>query len=126
MTRKDQLGRVWGPQQRITRGEALYMFTRWSAEYLLRENRIGTIENRKLADFVVLNRDYLTVPEDEIGAIDPVLTVVGGQIVYSQPEFAKTAGLPLVGFQEKPSWWQRGTPEEATKARTRPARDSGE
>ena len=70
-----------------------------------------SIEPRKLADFVVLNRDYLRVPEDEIGRIDPVLTVIGGKIATSQPEFAGRAGLPTIGYQGDRSQWKRGGPQ---------------
>jgi predicted amidohydrolase YtcJ len=115
VTRKDINGKVWGPQQRVNRREALYTYTRWSSEYMLRENRIGSIEPKKLADFVVLDRDFLTVPEDEIGQIDPVLTVVGGKIAYTQPAFAQSAGLPVAGFQYDRSFWLRGTPEDRTR-----------
>jgi predicted amidohydrolase YtcJ len=112
VTRKDVNGKVWGPQQRIGRREALYLYTRWSAEYMLRENRIGSIEPRKLADFTVLDRDFLTIPDEEIGQIDPVLTVVGGKVAYSQPAFANSVKLPVVGFQQDRSHWLRGTPED--------------
>ncbi|MBI4478660.1 MAG: amidohydrolase family protein [Acidobacteria bacterium] len=115
VTRKDISGRVWGPQQRINRREALYTYTRWSSEYMLREDRIGSIEPRKLADFVVLDRDYLTIPDDEIGQIDPVLTVVGGRIAYSQPAFANSVGLPVAGIQFDRSHWLRGVPEDVNR-----------
>ena len=92
------------------------MYTRWSAEYVIRENLLGSIEPNKLADFVVLDRDYLTVPEDEIGRIDPVLTVMGGKITYTQPEFATSAALPVVGYQGDRAAWKRGTPEDARRA----------
>ena len=46
------------------------MYTRWSSEYVLRENVLGSIEPRKYADFAVLSEDYLTVPEDDIAMID--------------------------------------------------------
>jgi predicted amidohydrolase YtcJ len=46
------------------------------------ENKIGTIEPGKLADLVVLNRDYFTVPEVEIKQIRSVMTVVNGRIVH--------------------------------------------
>ena len=117
VNRKDVSGKVWGPQQRISRREAFYMYTRWSSEYVLRENLLGSMEPNKYADFAVLNRDYLTVPEDEIGQIDPVLTVMNGKITYTQPEFAASLGLPQVGFRGNPTWWKRGTPEEARRAR---------
>lgn len=117
VTRKDVTGRVWGPQQRINRREALYMYTRWGAEYVLREDMLGSIEPKKYADFAVLSQDYLTVPEDDIAMIDPVLTVMGGKITYTQPEFASSSGMPQVGFRGNPTWWKRGTAEEARKAR---------
>jgi predicted amidohydrolase YtcJ len=116
VNRKDVTGKVWGPQQRITRREALYMYTRWSSEYVLRENVLGSIEPRKYADFAVLSEDYLTVPEDDIAMIDPVLTVMNGKITYTQPEFATSQGLPQVGFRGNPTWWKRGTAEEASRA----------
>lgn len=107
VTRKNAFGKVLGAQQRVGRREALYMYTRWSAEYLLRENVLGSIEPGKAADFAVLNRDYLTVPEDEISQIDPVLMVMGGKILYSEPRFANSQGLPTVGFQGDRSKWIR-------------------
>ncbi|MBI2819646.1 MAG: amidohydrolase family protein [Acidobacteria bacterium] len=113
VNRKDENGKVWGPQQRVSRREALYMYTRWSSEYVLRERKLGSIEPKKYADFVVLNRDYLTVPEDEIGLLDPVLTVMDGEITYSDHEFAAGHGLPQVGYRGDRSHWKRGTPEES-------------
>ncbi|MCZ6751560.1 MAG: hypothetical protein O7E51_16200, partial [Acidobacteria bacterium] len=56
-------------------------------------------------------------PEDEIAMTDSLLTVMGGKITYTQPEFASAQGLPQVGFRENPTWWKRGTPEEARRAR---------
>ena len=44
--------------------------------------RSGSIEPGKLADLVVLDRDYLTVPADEIRNLTPVLTMVGGRVVF--------------------------------------------
>ena len=117
INRKDVNGKVWGSGQRISRREALYTYTRWSSEYLLREDHLGSVEPKKAADFTVLNRDYLTVPEDEIGRLDPVLTVMGGKITYTQPEFAASNNLPQVGYQGDRSWWKRGTPEDATRGR---------
>ena len=117
VNRKDMNGKVWGPRQRINRREAFYMYTRWSSEYVLKEDRLGTIETNKLADFVVLNRDYLTVPEDEIGQIDPVLTVMDGKLVYTEPEFSRSVGLPTVGFQGDRSHWKRGIEGEGDSTR---------
>ena len=115
ITRKDVNGKVWGPDERVSRQEALYMYTRWSSEYVLKENTLGSIEPRKAADLTVLNKDYLTVPEDDIGKLDPVLTVMGGKITYSDPAFASGAGLPTVGYQGPRTRWKRGVVEDAKK-----------
>jgi predicted amidohydrolase YtcJ len=69
--------------QNLTREEALRMFTRGNSWFLRMEDRIGTIEPGKLADMVVLDRDYFTVPEVEIKKIRSVLTVVDGKIVHN-------------------------------------------
>ena len=102
-------------QQAINRNEALYTYTRWSSEFVLREDTMGSIEPKKVADFVVLNRDYLTVPEEEIGRLDPVLTVVGGKLIYTDPDFATSQGLPQVGFRGSRERWQRGGPEDRNR-----------
>jgi predicted amidohydrolase YtcJ len=73
--------RVNGDQQ-ITRQEALQLFTRGNSWFLRMENKIGSIETGKLADLVVLDRDYFTVPDAEIRKIRSVLTVVDGRVVY--------------------------------------------
>jgi predicted amidohydrolase YtcJ len=46
------------------------------------EDKVGTIETGKLADLVVLNKDYFTVPEVEIKQIRAALTIVNGRVVY--------------------------------------------
>lgn len=108
ITRKDDVtGRVWGPQQRISRREALYTYTRWSAWHVWKEKYIGSIEPGKWADLVIIDKDYLTVPEDDMTQINPLLTIAGGKIAYSEPQFASGAGLPTVGFQAPADWWKR-------------------
>ncbi|MCH8267661.1 MAG: amidohydrolase family protein, partial [Acidobacteria bacterium] len=97
MTRKDREGNVWGPQERLDRETVLKMITRWAAEYLLRENELGSIEAGKLADLVVLDRDYMTIPEEEISEIQPQLTVLGGEIVFVHPRFANEYNLRPAG-----------------------------
>ena len=68
----------------ITREEALIAHTRSNAYLMFMEDDLGTLETGKLADLVVLDRDYMTVPVDDIRAIEPVMTMVGGKIVYEQ------------------------------------------
>jgi len=74
--------RVNGDQQ-ITRQEALRVFTRGNSWFLRMEDNIGSIEPGKLADLVVLDRDYFAIPDQEIKKIQSVLTVVDGKIVHN-------------------------------------------
>jgi hypothetical protein len=78
-------GEVVGPDQRITREEALRIFTNNCAYALFMEDRLGSIETGKLADLVVLSGDPLTCPEDDIKDIEVLATMVDGEFVY-EPE----------------------------------------
>ena len=69
-------------RQTISREQALVAHTRSNAFFVLRENDLGSIQPGKLADLVVMDRDYLTIPADQIKDIKPVTTMVGGKIVY--------------------------------------------
>jgi hypothetical protein len=84
ITRQTVDGTVLEPEQRITREEALRMWTINGAYVSFDEKVKGSIEPGKLADFAVINKDYLSCPEDEIKDIDPLRTVVGGRIVYDK------------------------------------------
>lgn len=68
--------------QVLTREEALIAFTRSNAYLTFQENQLGAIKPGLLADMVVLDRNYLAIPLDEIRDIKPVATLVGGRIVY--------------------------------------------
>lgn len=75
-------------RQTISREDALIAHTRRNAYFLFQEANLGSIQVGKLADLVVLDRDYLTVPADQIKDIQSVATIVGGRIVFeaeSQP-----------------------------------------
>jgi predicted amidohydrolase YtcJ len=85
VARKTSEGRELGPQQAITREEALKIATYNSAYAAWDENIRGSIEPGKLADFVILSADYLTVPEEQILEIQPLATYVGAQKVFSAP-----------------------------------------
>jgi predicted amidohydrolase YtcJ len=68
--------------QHLTRQEALRLFTIGNSWFLRMEDKIGSIETGKLADLVVLDRDYFTVPDVQLKQIRPVLTIVGGRVVH--------------------------------------------
>ncbi|HEU0013829.1 MAG TPA: amidohydrolase [Longimicrobium sp.] len=72
----------WLPEQRLTREEAIRLYTAASAFGEWEEERKGMLRPGMLADFVVWDRDLLTVPDAEILRAAPVLTVVGGEIVF--------------------------------------------
>jgi predicted amidohydrolase YtcJ len=84
ITRKTVDGTVLNPEQRINRQEALRMWTINGAYGTFDETIKGSIEPGKLADFAVIDRDYLSCPEDEIRNIDALITVVDGRVVYER------------------------------------------
>src|SRR5262249_36389715 len=82
VARKMSDGRVLYPEEKLTREEALRSHTIWASYLQFSEKEIGSIEAGKLADMVVIDRDYLTCPEDQIRNIEPVMTIIGGKIAY--------------------------------------------
>ena len=81
------------------------MFTNWASEYVLREDRLGSLEVGKMADFMVMDRDYFTIPVDDILRIRPLMTMVGGRMIVLQQSLANDFGIASVGpvytFSEK-------------------------
>ena len=71
-------------RQTLTREEALIAHTRSNASIVFQESNLGSIQSGKYADLLVLDRDYMTVPADQIKDIKPVITMVGGRIVYEK------------------------------------------
>ena len=71
-------------EETVSREQALTAHTRTNAYLMFREDHLGSLEPGKLADFAVLDRDYMTVPEDELKDLRSVMTVVGGDVVYSE------------------------------------------
>jgi predicted amidohydrolase YtcJ len=82
ITRKTTDGAVLGPDQAVTREQALRMWTLNGAWMTFDEKTKGSIEPGKLADMVVISTDYLHCPVDQIKDIEALLTVVGGRVVY--------------------------------------------
>ncbi len=70
------------PEEAIDRVTALKMATTWAAEYVLAEDTLGTLEPGKYADFAVLNKDFFTIPVEEIRTLEVVMTGLNGEIVY--------------------------------------------
>ena len=76
--------RIWGPDQAVDRRQALRMVTINVARFISEEKMLGSIEKGKYADLIVLSGDYLAVPDDAIDELEPVLTIVGGKIVFER------------------------------------------
>jgi predicted amidohydrolase YtcJ len=84
VTRKNEQGDVHGQVQKLSRLDALRCVT-WNGAWLAFDEDVkGSLEPGKLADLVVLDRDYLACPENEIRAIKPLMTMVDGKIVYQK------------------------------------------
>lgn len=75
----------WIPEQAMTREEALRAATMGGAYAMFAEDDLGSIEFGKLADFVIIPVDYMTVPAEDIWKIEPDMTVIGGEVVYTRP-----------------------------------------
>lgn len=75
----------WFPEEALSREEALYAATMAGAYTMHAEDVLGSIEVGKLADFLVIPVDYMTIPAEDIWKITPDMTVVGGEVVYSRP-----------------------------------------
>ncbi|MBQ3403991.1 MAG: amidohydrolase family protein [Oscillospiraceae bacterium] len=72
----------WYPEQAVTREEALKSYTSWCAYGQFEEDILGSLTVGKWADFVVIDRDVMTCPEDEIKDVQAVMTAVAGEVLY--------------------------------------------
>jgi len=84
VSRKLKDGSVFFPDQRMSRMEALKSYTANGAHAAFEEKAKGTLEPGKYADIVVLSKDILTVPEDEIPTAQVSYTIVGGKVRYKR------------------------------------------
>lgn len=84
MTLKGEPEGGYEPAERMTREQALRSYTLDAAYGAFEEQVKGSIERGKLADFAVLSKDIMTVPEHEILAAEVVMTFVGGKVVYEK------------------------------------------
>jgi len=90
-------GQVWQPEERIDRVHALKMFTRWAAEYVRKPDVLGSLELGKFADLLIIDRDYFTIPVDDILKVRPLMTMVGGRMIVLQESLAADFGIQRVG-----------------------------
>ncbi len=92
---------VLAPEEGTDLMTQLKALTIWGAYYVLREDRLGSLEPGKLADFVVLDRDIFSVPQDDIPRLKVLMTVIGGKTVHLLPDMARAVGMAPVG----PATW---------------------
>jgi hypothetical protein len=84
VSRKLKDGSTFYPNQRMTREEALKSYTINAAYGAFEENIKGSLTPGKLADIVVLSKDIMTVPEEEIPSTEVLYTIVGGKVMYQK------------------------------------------
>ena len=82
---------IRGPEETPDRLAALELYTRGSAWFSFDEDVRGSLEVGKLADLAVLSADYLTVPLEQVGDLESLLTLLGGDVVYAAGEFRSRA-----------------------------------
>jgi predicted amidohydrolase YtcJ len=91
VTRQDREGRPpggWYAQEKLTREEALRLFTSDAAYAAHMEHATGTLEPGKWADFIIVDRDYFKIPESEIDDIKVLATYVAGRKALQPPPVA--------------------------------------
>jgi predicted amidohydrolase YtcJ len=87
VTRQDRDGKPpggWRPQEKLTRAEALKLFTLDAAYAAHMEGKVGSLEPGKWADFILVDRDYFKIPESEIDDVKVVATYVAGREIARQ------------------------------------------
>ncbi|MCZ6484591.1 MAG: amidohydrolase family protein [Acidobacteria bacterium] len=89
ITRKDENGNIWGPDQRVDRATALRIATQNGANYVLRGDKLGSIEPGKLADLLVIDSDYMRMPEEDISDIQVLVTMIGGKVMFLHSDFSR-------------------------------------
>lgn len=83
-TRRTESGRRLGPDEAVSRQEALRMMTSAAARFSFDEKHRGSIETGKLGDFVILDDHFLTVPAERLRTMRADMTVVGGRVAFEK------------------------------------------
>jgi predicted amidohydrolase YtcJ len=114
LIRREVNGRVVLPNERLDRVVVLKLFTTWAPQYMLKEDVLGTLELGKMADFVVLDKDFFTVPDVNIPDIVPQMTVVGGKVRFLNQQLASKWSTQPVGFQfpANATPWRAGSDDD--------------
>lgn len=120
---------MYDDANRLDRMEALRLWTVGSSWFSTEEGKKGALAPGQLADLSVLSADYFSVPEEQIKAIESVLTMVGGKVVYAAEDFAPLAPPPL---PVSPDWspvkqyggYAQATPAPAQESRAHCSRHS--
>jgi len=100
----------------LSRETALELYTHGSAWFSSEQGKKGQIKVGQLADLTALTRDFFSIPEEEIKALESVLTIVGGRIVYASEEFSRLSPPALPVLPEwspvinMPGYWRAGSP----------------
>lgn len=96
-------GRAFGEEEATDLVTQLKALTIWGAHYLLREKRFGSLEPGKLADFVVLDQDILSIPINDLPKTKVLMTLLGGKVVHLLPGLASEIGMQPEGAATWPS-----------------------
>jgi predicted amidohydrolase YtcJ len=105
-------GEGWHPEEKVTRENALKMFTIWPAYVAFEESLRGAIEVGKLADLTVLSADIMQIPEMEILKTHCVMTVISGEIVYQASPQSAALETDFTRLLATDLWWCSDVDEE--------------
>jgi adenine deaminase len=87
MTRKIDGENFGVPEEAVPdRLTLLLMMTRWGAYAIWKDDKIGSIEPGKWADIIILNGDYMDVEVEELDTLRPIMTMVGGEVIFEDTE----------------------------------------
>ena len=84
VNRQTTSGQVYGPEQKLSRRDALRTVTQWPAYLSFDETNVGSLQKGMLADLTILDRDLLTCRAEEIAGIQVIRTIVGGRTVHQK------------------------------------------